>query len=149
MCLSTVWSREKRIEWLKTQPDEITAYKFVKVERKSIKRWEDGEEKIVPPFQNLGHNVFFEKENRIKKTTDVSKTEYAVSPEGETTYVAYFHLFLEKKSTERWRKASFKGLTLECKIPKKFITDIGDEYGDIVIITRGFDFVEGDEYFEK
>lgn len=147
MCLSTIWSKEKRVEWLKTQPDEIIAYKFVAVRRESITKYEDGEEKVAPPFNALGHNVFYKKENRLEKVKDGAKMEFAANTEGETTYIAYFHLFIDKKATKRWKKSSFEGLTLKCKIPKKFITDIGDEYGDTVIITRGFDFIEGDEYF--
>ncbi len=149
MCLSILWSEGQKNDWLKEQPDMITAYKFVTVRRESIKRWEDGKERIAPPFKMLDQNAFFKKENRVKKATGMSKMGYAVSLEGETTYVAYFHLFLEKKATERWKRISFKTKTLECKIPKEFITDIGEDQGAIVIITRGFNFVEGDEYFEK
>ena len=146
MCLNTLWSEEQKNAWLKEQSEMITAYKFVAVRRESIKRYEDGEEKISPPFKMLDEDVHYKKKNIVKKTTKISKKDYVISHDETTTYVAYFHLFLEKKATEKWN-FTFKTRTLECKIPKKLITDIGEECGEIVIITRGFDFVEGDEYF--
>ena len=61
MCLNTLWSEEQKNDWLKEQPDMITAYKFVAVRRESIKRYQDGKEKISPPFKMLDEDVLADK----------------------------------------------------------------------------------------
>ena len=73
MTLSILWPEEQKNKWLEEQSDIITAYKFVAVRRESIKRWEDGEDKIVPPFHALDENVFYGKKNRVEKITCTSK----------------------------------------------------------------------------
>jgi len=38
---------------------------------------------------------------------------------------------------------------IECHIPKKAITEIGYEYGDLTIVTKEYNVVNEDKYFKE
>lgn len=133
MCLDNVWSEEKTKKWLSKRPDTITAYKVVR------RNWSETE--ITPPFFTSYWK--YEKENKIENINE------SILSNNCKKYVPYFHLCLTKRAAKKWQNGGWRRTTLKCKIPKKAITAIGEQWGCITIITKEFTFVEGDEYFKK
>ncbi len=150
MCLEYVWENEKKEEWLKEQPDMITAYKVVETEEV------DGKERLISPYirdkRKKGDWVrppcVYKRKNRVRvtKTSKIVKSHYHDTYK-KTSYIAYYHLLTRREDAENWTSCNRK--VVECLVPKKFITDIGCQRNFLVIITRAFDIVGEDEYFEK
>lgn len=147
MCLNKLYSEKAKKEWMEDKPDNITAYKVVKVY--------DGA--LYPPI--------YPEYGSYAKTNDMENilkhhSLWIHCDEGETAtikanndvfYEPLYHLFLTREGAEDWRREfnlSVVVLVLECSIPKSAVTNIGTQEGQEAIIAREFTFVEGEEYFE-
>ncbi len=141
MCIDYKWSRKDRKEWLEKQPDMITAWKEV------MFSFAKGPRCITPRYQT-GTN--FKRENYLKEEPSSSyqknaPTRYEKSRR-RTEYKAYFHLFKYKKDADREAKGYYLAKVIKCKIPKEYVTDIGEQWDSMTIITRKFIIVGQDEY---
>ncbi len=130
MCIDRKWTKEQKDKWLKNKSDTITAYKVVF----------DGVDRFLPPFMG---QISYQRKNRLGKR----KTNVPVN-EGHATYLPYYHLFATKYACKDFCIQGPKKV-VKCKVPKKSITDMGRQMKRIVIITRAFDIVGEDEYFDK
>ncbi len=139
MCLKSKWTEEKTNEWLKNKPETITAYKLVQVIRTN-----DGSNRIWPPIWD---DKPYKKTNRIPG--NLSLIPYISSQTSGEKYWAGYHLFFTKRGAEKFaikRDVSWE-IVLKCSIPKKDVLAVGKQYGCMVIVTKEFTFVEGDEHF--
>ena len=155
MCIDNKLLAKDRKEWLKDQPDIITAYKVVEI--KHI--WGYDGNRLSAFFTD--RQTPFKRTNlirEVKKTTKDSKRRDATfydSYHGQPCeYIAYYHLFPTKKDAQkltRWnmRNNNSEGHIIKCLVPKKYITDIGEQWGIKVIVTRGFDIIGQDEYLKE
>ncbi len=145
MCLETLWTKAEIKEWLKTQPDDITAYKVVKLGES------DGKERAFPVvYWEYGA---FKKVNKITRSI-VRRVPHVIVlgkyRQSRRSYETYYHLFLMKDDAQKWKETGPSAMfckVLKCKIPKKAITDIGKQINGISIITKEFTFVQGNKYF--
>jgi hypothetical protein len=147
MCLTNIWSKEEQKQWLEKQPDEITAYKIVFVHRRL-----HGTD-LFPLYNTMPTGTF----QRVNDQTHQIRTIYSVSLKGErdsrSPYEAHFHLFLTKQAAQGYFRANeFPNTSyaiLKCKVPKKHIIHVGTQGRKTTIITKYFEFVEGDQYFQQ
>lgn len=152
MCLKTKFSKEQREKWIKDHEDggTITAYKLATVLGKGPN------EKFISPY----FYTTIRKKNRLRPTSiphDSEWTKELMNSEAfqrnqktnfcfsstkrkQTAYIAYYHLYASQRSAGIFAYGARK--VLKCKVPTKFITEIGYEGSHLVIVTRGFD-VEG------
>jgi hypothetical protein len=141
MCLTNVYTEEEKQAWLKDQPDEIVAYKVVRVS--------DCGSRVRPPCRC--HPCFYTKRNVV------DGIEYYESIEASDGryYVPLFHLFCDDKDAEDWafdfhRSGFMTGeiKVIKCKIPKAMITDVGIQQLYTVIVTKEFEFIQCLGYFQ-
>ena len=134
MCLNSKWDNGKKTNWLKKRPKTITAYKLVDKE--------DGE---YVSFHFPYTYYESKKMNRVKGTPEPITLSYAaLIPVNQ--YVPYYHLYLFKKGAKylrsRWTGYNQNSCIVECQIPKKDITTIGEENAGTVIVTKAFKIVK-------
>lgn len=139
MCLSTLWTKEQKKEWLEDKPEIIIAYKVVR-----IKTTSDGEDRIYPVSYHK--DVPFEKINKLEKKAGYEEIE---TEEEDGCYLPYFHFFTSLHGARTWLIAQHSEVIFECEIPKKAITMMGIQEGESIIVATEFTFVEGDEYFKE
>lgn len=132
MCLEYKYTKKELKEWLKEQPEMITAYKLVTFSNGRIYPWVQGK---TP----------FERDNLLKKEWKWSSKKY-VEVDCHDKYMAYYHLLLNKESLLRYFGV-FSDV-VECQIPKKYVTDMGVQWNLETVITRGFTIVGHDEYLD-
>jgi len=148
MCLNRRYTKRRKEEWLKNQPEMITAYKAVDVKNK------DGQVKFYPIV--YGYKPY-KRKNRLrkhKKNDWYKRTPvcYDTTCQSRSSYIAYFHLYVDKESAQRWLRHSIVSRSIiKCLIPKRFVTEIGIEGANdvVVIVTKGFDIVEQDRHFQE
>ncbi len=146
MCLFMRMTVKQENKWLTTQPDMITAYKVVSID----------EGKIYPPLYD--HTGPYQKTNKLREENiPLERSCY-----GSTyrlpgrAYNAGYHILYTKEAAIKWLSSyqgtysSGEAVILKCIIPKKEILTVGlQNEKDIVIVTKEFTFVEGQEYFEE
>ncbi len=134
MCLGYLWSDERKEEWLETQPDTITAYKIVRIE--------DGE--LFPPY--YPEHGPYNKINQLEKTDTETHPPFRYSGR----YLAHYHLFAQETQAN-WYQSHFCNdvKVVDCKVPKKSITTMGEQHGSVVIVAKEFEIIGEDKYFEK
>lgn len=142
MCLDSKYTEQEKEEWLKNQPDVITAYKVVIIE--------DG--KISPVFHRHIDDEGFERNNLLKTVKSKKATRYHEENHYGPEYIAYFHLFASKQDAIEYYDFP-PSKVIECIVPKKYITDIGsqdgpEDTGRTVIVTRKFSIVGENEYLD-
>jgi len=138
MCLTTVWDERKTREWLDSQPDEIVAYKVAK-------EGHCGSETFL---KGLFWGSRYHKRNRIETTL---QGIYCYNC--DSRYEPYYHLFKDLEDASAYAYniggAFLMYHVLKCTIPKNLITCVGTQSGAVVIVAKGFDFVEGDKFFAE
>jgi len=142
MCMTTKMSIKDKKQWLSKKPEMITAYKEVKIKELNKKQ------RLFSPYQG---GVAFKRNNVIeeelqKPNNKVYWIEYENSYK-PARYVAYFHLFANKKSAKTLCDTG--NIIIKCKIPKKAITDIGTQWDRKIIVTKEFSIVEQNEYLKE
>jgi len=162
MCLDSKWTKARTKEWLgQHKGDDVIAYKIVR----SYKVWgNDGQQvpimRLSPSHQTYGRNGQvrkFKRRNLVREvgendrtktfTIRYTKKDTVITGTRKAEYVAYYHLYAEQSDAFEKRGS---GQVMTCRIPKKFITDIGVQSGKVVIITRCFEFAGvSDELFDK
>lgn len=160
MCLSSQMTSKEKRDWLKNQPNMITAYKAVKIKFAPAKcSLEEGKKRMFPCYQNTSD--VFKRKNKLSwiwKLCSIlgKKISYAYVAGSRPyrdaplkKYTTYYHLFVFQKDAEEY--GEFTGLeVIECVVPKKFITTIGMQdtgrEDRLSIVARGFEIVGQDEY---
>lgn len=144
MCLDTKLTDEEKKEWLDKRPDTITCYKLVNL------GYDDSVKKQLCPKYYVNTKPF-KRRNLLRKVT--SKKSYkhvqtnavwdrdSVLRSGGKPYTAYYHLYAFKPKR-------FKGKLIECKVPKKFITEVGRQWNRTTVVTRCFEIVGEDRYLK-
>lgn len=137
MCLLSKLSQIEFKEWLKFQPQEITAWKVMN------KILDLNEEPRLTPQIFPRHQNYFARENRITGHRNFIQTNgppYAT----RKRYKPYYHLWLKKpRRLSGPNKA--REIIVECIVPKKFITAKGMNHAERdheplpTIISKGFD----------
>ena len=130
MCIEYRWSDKDIKNWLEQQPETITAYKLVRIKKN----------KMYSPFQR----------NRIKENNRISKLSNRMKDRKNRVdvldnekhsytknYQAYYHCFMDEKEANRLYRASGEHI-IRCEIPKIDITDIGEQWGRVVIVSKSF-----------
>jgi hypothetical protein len=137
MCINRIANKEK---WLKDKPKVITAYKVaIACYSKEL------DVRLYPVFNN---DKYFKRNNLLRKVKSERSEKYQhVDGSKNSTYIAYYHLFAKRKDAERHRNW-MGGSVIECTVPKKYITEIGYQYGHTVIVTRKFSIVGEDEFLD-
>lgn len=146
MCLTYYWPEKDKNEWLKDEPDTITAYKVVIKNRAAITVW--------PPFFN---SLPYKKTNKIDiKTTPTTYASYGKTRDSspvseERRYKAGYHLFVTKYGTRQFigERRMLDAVVLKCLIPKDQVIAVGKENDCMVIVTKEFTFIGGDQYFKE
>lgn len=128
MCLYTKKTNKDTKEWLKTKPEQITAYKVVKKHGDSY------------------YSIFFGQDPYIDKNFLQHKPEeitYCEKTNREVFYIAGFHLFLSRNSAVAYAYPS--DVILKCKVPKKNILAVGKDgknYKSTTLVTSCFEIIE-------
>lgn len=130
MCLTTKKTEQEKIEWLKKQPDIITAYKVVKKRTGKLKPLYSATEKG------------FKRKNHL---FPVVLKYFSEKWQTDMKYIAYFHLFINEDDAVLYNQRPLCAKVIKCTVPKKYITDVGYQWGR-VIVTRQFSIVGEDEY---
>jgi hypothetical protein len=133
MCLDKLWSDEQKNEWLNTQPDEITCYKVVALR--------GGKANAL--FFSLTFNKVNDQRHCVADRIDVKKKE---------SYIAHYHLFPTEQSARLWLSDigwEDADRIMKCTVPKQDVCAIGTQSGQTVIVTKYFEFAEGDQYFRE
>jgi len=152
MCIRHRWRVKEKKEWLKDQPEIITAYKIEKV-KYDYKDCETGKGRLFPPcmFGNISGKQY-KRKNRVRKAEHRKCWTYYDETCKATTYYAYFHLFAEEKAAKKWIGKPMSSLykLIKCEVPKHLITDIGlqEQQQYLTIVTKGFDIIGEDEYLD-
>ena len=149
MCIDYKMTKKERNSWLKNKDDVIVAYKAVKVY--AVHSKEKSWERFYPLFLRNTKGAYFKRNNIVRIVTDKKhrkcESTYFGTNLRSTTYVAYFHLFTYEDAAEDWADWT-GGKVIECRIPKKYITDVGKQEGREVIVTRQFSIVGQDHYLD-
>ncbi len=135
MCLDYKNTKKELKEWLEEQPDIITAYKLVTLVN----------ERIYPWVQSS--KGYFKRENLLRKELPWFSPKYVECDFGEDKYMAYYHLLLNKPEVHKQFGEDCE--MVECRIPKKYVTDIGSQWCCKTVITIGFTIVGQDEYLKE
>lgn len=133
MCLDDKYRKRKKDRWLKKQPKYIIAYKRVKVV---------GNKLYAPIY--IGEPL--KRKNLVRSVKGKKQfTDYSFSDGySETSYIAFFHLYLDKKDLSHGNKE----MIIECKVPKNSITEVGNQDYRRVIVTRYYEIVGQDQYLK-
>ena len=129
MCLDVLKSEEETEKLLKSKKDKIIAYKVVD---KTAKGYESFH------FNNCPFHS--RKMNRITNFRAMITTNYSY-----VEYNPYYHLFFCKEGAREHIKGWWgrtNACIVKCEIPKKDITTVGKQDGEIVIVTRAFKIIE-------
>lgn len=150
MCLSYKKKEEDKKEWLAKQPEEITAYKVVCVHSANP----EGKARLYPVYVQNPKGKPFKRSNLVRevkhKYSPKERRTYYKNPnnyEPPVPYMAYFHLYANKLDADIFTSYQGNYKVIECKVLKKFITDVGEQDG-VVIVTRKFTIVGQDEYLD-
>lgn len=139
MCLDMRMIEKEEKEWLKSKPENITAYKVV---------WEINN-KIYPMYYNREEESF-QKVNKLKDKGIVEGIRVMTKGLALSRYIPYYHFFELRKDAEKWGSSRGKSeVILKCTIPKDQITAVGWQNDSISIIAKEFTFIEGSEYFKE
>ncbi len=147
MCLNKIYSVEAKEEWMEDKPDNITAYKVVKVIEGTV------HPPIYPehgPYAKTNDMENILKHHSFWMHCDEGEAA-VIKADNDVFYEPLYHLFLTREGAEDWRREfnlSVVVLVLECSIPKSAITNIGIQEDHEAVIAREFTFVGGQEYFE-
>jgi len=148
MCLSRKFTIKDKKKWLKNQPEIIIAYKIVEIIANSMKSGCRNEYGLYPyffksePFKKI--NLL--KEIKSKKSSKIEHTYYKSKAQRNVSYIAYYHLGMDKEKLREMFKTTNSLHLIKCKVPKKYITDIGEQWNMITIVTRKFTIVGQNEY---
>lgn len=139
MCLNVLCSEDERKEWLRKKKSTFIAYKVVRVKN------------------NRYYPIFYTNQ----KSRPFLKTKENIVPSGvygvwtnskgynmpSVRYYPYFHLFSTLKSAGDWivwedlrhREATYGEIrVLKCEVQKKYVTALGDQYAENVIVAKRF-----------
>jgi hypothetical protein len=141
MCLESKLTKKDKANWLKDKPEEITAYKVM------ITRTVKGEIRLAPPF----NNGIYKRTNMVRAVTSEQSgkccyTSFRGSIKS-TTYMAYFHFFIDKEEAKSWAMARGQKM-VECKILKKYVTEIGRQWNKDIMVARKFSIVRQNRYLD-
>jgi len=152
MCLDSKWSDDKKKEWLESQPKIITAYKVAEISCKRDKLLEEllgiirYKTEIVAPFFC---DLSYKQKNRIRMKRRKIEIGCNWGLKNPNKYIPYYHLFLNltdaiafQTHRNRAHHRDIDLIVMECKVPKKHITEIGYENGRSVVVTKSFTLVE-------
>lgn len=160
MCIDYKFPEEDRKKWLEDKPETIIAYKIVEIKR--ILQYD--KERLYPYYVDKA--TPFERKNHIKqiKTTvrkSIRKAKTYIAKNSNKkdkcsyeevdrcSYMAYYHLWANIEEAKQYLSEwAGYGTIIECKVPKKYITDIGEQCRKEVIVTRQFTIVGQDEYLD-
>ncbi len=149
MCLDSTHDKYDKELWLEDRPRVITAWKVVRV---GNVEGTDGEH-LYPLYQG---NTPFKRKNHLREIK-VEKSDKIVAlgrsdkvRNTKDTYVAYYHLCTNYEQLDyefSYEKQSFIKI-IECRVPKKYVTDVGRQWSMETIVTRQFSIVGQDEYLK-
>ncbi len=148
---------KKKEEWLEEQPDMIVAYKAVKIRLDPKKLKKDKHKKSLYPLYKCRMSPM-KRRNHIRPDRNPRTRRKAWTRCDEPmakgkwhTYMAYFHLFSkeELKGIRNMYRGKENVKIIKCMIPKKFVTDVGYQWGKEIIVTRRFDVVAQDIYIDE
>ncbi len=117
MCLSTLWTEERKNAWLAKKPDTITVYKVMLLNSIS-KRYH-------PPIK--GNKPF---------RAGVNKTRNTRIPQG-MRYRPLYHCYISKSRAAEWFTIDRTAYPIvECTVQKRHITDMGFQDGVVIVASQ-------------
>ncbi len=152
MCIQSKFLAKDRKQWLKKQPETITAYKLVEVKHE----YDIPGKRLFPffvsrciPFKRTNSIREVKKTGRAGTLTRRAGTHFYSNDGNFCYYIAYYHLFANREDLVSFISESQyedQATIVECQVPKEFITDIGMQWNRETIVTRQFTIVGQDEY---
>lgn len=137
MCLDVKYTDLEMEVWLKKQPDTITVYKVVRVNKQS--------KRIYPLFYE--ESKHFERVNSLR-IDDPKKVAFGGGGD-DFSYRAGFHLFAHREDAGRWAQGSCNEIVIPCQIQKTSITNIGSQDRLLTIVTDSFTIIGNDKFLEN
>lgn len=151
MCIEVVWDKQKQQAWLDQQPECFTVYKVVQ----QVKD-EQNRVRIRPPAlpnclaENHSTQYYRKKNDQRAIRLEPLSIPMEGNDQKRRSVLPHYHFYVNRDSALCSFLNGPNCLVLKCSVPKNDITTVGYQNGKITtIITKYFEFVEGDQYFQQ